>query len=47
MLAYVESARAHSLYSFDVDVQASDRLLTLATLGSGSECLVLLLRQMR
>lgn len=47
MLSYVEAARAHSLYSFNVDVTASDRLLTLATLGSGTESLVLLYRQMR
>lgn len=47
MLSYVESARAHSLYSFNVDVTASDRLLTLATLGNGTESLVLLFRQMR
>lgn len=47
MLSYVESARAHSLYPFSVDVQASDRLLTLATIGSGSDCVVLLFRQAR
>lgn len=47
MLSYIETARAHSLYSFNVDVAASDRLLTLATLGSGTESLVLLFRQMR
>ncbi|MCI5956680.1 MAG: hypothetical protein MRZ54_06835 [Clostridiales bacterium] len=46
MLAYVESARAHSLYQFNVDVQASDRLLTLATIG-GDSCLVLLWRMNR
>ena len=33
--------------AFNVDVTASDRLLTLATLGSGTESLVLLYRQMR
>ncbi|MDO4351468.1 MAG: hypothetical protein Q4C35_12690, partial [Eubacteriales bacterium] len=43
MLTYVESARTHSLYQFNVDVQASDRLLTLATIG-GDSCLVLLWR---
>lgn len=47
MLSYIEAAREHSLYSFNVDVTASDRLLTLATLGSGTESLVLLFRQMR
>lgn len=47
MLSYIETARQHSLYSFNVDVAASDRLLTLATLGSGTESLVLLFRQMR
>ena len=47
MLSYIETARTHSLYSFNVDVTASDRLLTLATLGSGNESLVLLFRQMR
>ena len=46
MLAYVESARAHSLYQFNVDVQAGDRLLTLATIG-GDGCLVLLWRMNR
>ena len=45
--SYIEAAREHSLYSFNVDVTASDRLLTLATLGSGTESLVLLFRQMR
>jgi len=47
MLSYIETARTHSLYSFNVDVTASDRLLTLATLGSGNESLVLLFRQIR
>ena len=46
MLTYVESARTHSLYQFNVDVQASDRLLTLATIG-GDSCLVLLWRMDR
>lgn len=43
MMAYVQEARAHSLYQFNVDVQPSDRLLTLATLG-GDDTLVLLYR---
>lgn len=49
MLNYVESARKHSLYNFNVDVAASDRLLTLATLGNGtdSRCLVLIYRMLR
>lgn len=47
MLSYVESARAHSLYSFSVDVQASDRLLTLATVDTGGSSLVLLFRMAR
>ena len=47
MLSYIEAAREQSLYSFNVDVTASDRLLTLATLGSSTESLVLLFRQMR
>ena len=49
MLIYVESARKHSLYNFNVDVAASDRLLTLATLGNGtdSRCLVLIYRMLR
>ena len=47
MLSYIEAACEQSLYSFNVDVTASDRLLTLATLGSGTESLVLLFRQMR
>lgn len=44
MLRYVQEARAHSLYTFDVEVQSSDRLLTLATIGSDN-CLVLLFKQ--
>lgn len=47
MLSYVESARAHSLYQFNVDVQASDRLLTLATLDTSGSSLVLVLRMTR
>lgn len=48
MLSYVQSAQEHSLYRFNVDVAASDRLLTLATLGSADgRCLVLLFRMIR
>lgn len=47
MLRYVESARQHSAYQFHVDVAASDRLLTLATLGNGSNTLVLMYRMVR
>ncbi len=47
MLRYVETARAHSAYQFNVDVNPSDRLLTLATLGSGENTLVLLYRMVR
>ncbi len=48
MLSYVQSAQEHSLYRFNVDVAASDRLLTLATLGSADgRCLVLLYRMIR
>lgn len=46
MMRYVQEARSHSLYQFDVDVQASDRLLTLSTIGSDS-CLVLMYRMAR
>ena len=46
MMAYVESARQHSLYQFNVDVQPSDRLLTLSTMG-GTDTLVLLYRMAR
>ena len=46
MMQYVESARARSLYPFSVDVQPSDRLLTLATLG-GENTVVLLFRMVR
>jgi len=46
MMAYVQSARQHSLYQFNVDVQPSDRLLTLATLG-GDDTLVLIYRMAR
>lgn len=44
MLRYVESARQSSLYQFNVDVTPDDRLLTLATLGSGENSLVLMYR---
>lgn len=47
MLQYVELARQHSLYKFNVDVNASDRLLTLATLGDGRNSLVLIYRMQR
>jgi len=47
MLAFVQNARARSLYPFSVDVNASDRLLTLATLGSGSQSVVLVYRMAR
>ena len=47
MLRYVESARQHSLYQFNVDVAASDRLLTLATLGNDQNTLVLIYRMVR
>lgn len=46
MLAYVNSLRQHSLYDFAVDVQATDRLLTLATLGNDNS-LVLVYRMAR
>lgn len=47
MLQYVASARQRSLYQFNVDVTASDRLLTLATLGNGENSLVLIYRMVR
>ena len=47
MLAYVNQARARSLYPFSVDVNASDRLLTLATLGNGNQSVVLMYRMAR
>lgn len=47
MLRYVESARARSLYAFNVEVGAQDRLLTLATLGAGDSTLVLLFKMER
>lgn len=48
MMAYVQSLRSHSLYRFNVDVQPSDRLLTLATLASGDQSsLVLVYRMLR
>ena len=46
MMSYVESAKQHSLYSFNVDVQPADRLMTLATMG-GTDTLVLLYRMVR
>ena len=47
MLRYVESARERSLYKINVEVAASDRLLTLATLGNGPNTLVLMYRMVR
>lgn len=47
MMRYVESARQHSIYQFNVDVVPSDRLLTLATLGNGQNTLVLMYRMVR
>lgn len=49
MESYVTSARQHSIYEIPVEVQASDRLLTLSTLGEGGDkqCLVLLARKLR
>ncbi|MEF9880224.1 MAG: class B sortase, partial [Clostridia bacterium] len=49
MLDYVQSAKEHSLYQFKVDVDATDRLLTLATLGNSTsnQSLVLLYRMLR
>lgn len=47
MLSYVEKVKARSLYDFGVDVSAEDRLLTLATVGSGDSCLVLVYRTAR
>jgi len=47
MMAYVESARASSLYNFTVDVTAGDRLLTLATVSNGDTNLVLMYRMVR
>ena len=47
MLSFVERARSRSLYPFSVDVNASDRLLTLATLGSGDQSVVLMYRMAR
>ena len=46
MMSYVESVKQHSLYKFNVDVQPSDRLMTLATMG-GTDTLVLLYRMAR
>ena len=47
MMLYVENARQHSIYQFNVDVLPSDRLLTLATLGNGQQTLVLMYRMVR
>ena len=49
MLRYVDGARQRSLYDFNVDVRADDRLLTLATLTEGSDTssVVLLCRMLR
>ena len=47
MMLYVENARQHSIYQFNVDVIPSDRLLTLATLGNGQQTLVLMYRMVR
>lgn len=46
MMQYVQNARARSLYSFNVDVQPTDRLLTLSTLG-GDSTVVLIYRMAR
>lgn len=46
MMQYVQSARARSLYAFNVDVQPADRLLTLSTLG-GDSTVVLIYRMAR
>jgi hypothetical protein len=49
MGTYVGGARQHSLYQIPVDVQPSDRLLTIATLGNGAEkeSLVIVARKLR
>ena len=47
MMQYVESARSRSIYQFNVDVNAGDRLLTLSTFGSGETNLVLMYRMLR
>lgn len=47
MLSYVDKVKSRSLYDFGVDVSADDRLLTLATVGSGDSCLVLVYRTAR
>ena len=49
MLAYVQNAKNRSLYPIAVGVQASDRLLTLATLPENGDttCWVLLCRMLR
>lgn len=47
MLSYVQQVKSRSLYDFGVDVAADDRLLTLATVGNGDDCLVLVYRMAR
>lgn len=48
MLRYVEKARERSLFQFNVEVAASDRLLTLATVSTNSdESVVLIYRMLR
>ena len=49
MLNFVQNARAHSICNIDVDVQASDRLLTLACIPKDGETAswVLLCRKLR
>ena len=47
MLNYVQQVKNRSLYNFNVDVDAGDRLLTLATVGSGDDCVILVYRRLR
>ena len=47
MLRYVDNARRMSLYQFNVGVQTSDRLLTLATVGNEGQTMVLIFRALR
>jgi len=49
MERYVQSARSRSVYPINVNVKASDRLLTLATISEGSDTsnLVFLCRMLR
>ena len=47
MLEYAQSVKANSLYDFGVDVQATDRLLTIATVDTSSTCVVLIYRMAR